>query len=184
MTDTQAPFAAVSPENPASAITLPARAELFLETHRVQGVIDQGTEPRRLVDVLNAISGPLALVHEAYLRPLDGEREAGSRFEVVQLRRDAILLAVPITDVLHSSSTPEILPRKAVPATFVLPGLVVTGHLHLPPEADARVVRLVGRESFVPVTDARIERVGYAAGTRQERVVVVNLDRVQLYAPD
>ncbi len=158
------------------------RAELWLETHRVTGIIDQSGRPRRLVDTLNAIDGPIAILRDATLvsqaNPAEGER----RFHLLHLKREAILLAIPLTNLPRSPGA-EVMAKKSVSATLMLPGLEVTGRVYLPPEVDPAAVRMLGKDSFLPVTDAQVTQTTHAGESRREPLVVVNLGRALLYAP-
>lgn len=158
------------------------QVELLLETHRVIGVIEQSGPPRRLVDVLNTIDGPAAVVRDGLvenLADLDGEAQ---RFGLLQVSRDAILLAIPFSDGPPLPRSREVVEKRPVVATLVLPGLEITGHIYLPLEADASTLRLLGRDSFLPVTDAEVTQVAFGLRQRRERLAVVNLSRVILYA--
>ncbi len=73
--------------------------------------------------------------------------------------------------------------KKPVPATLMLPGLDVTGRVYLPPEVDPTAVRMLGKDSFLPVTDAEVTQITHAGGSRRKPLVVVNLGRALLYAP-
>ena len=159
------------------------RAELLLETHRVTGAFEQSGPPKRLVDTLNAIDGPTAVLRDAIVESLANHGEDQLRFDLLQLKRDAILVAIPATDIPHSPGA-EIIEKKPVLATFMLPGLEVTGHAYLPQAADPAAMPMLGRESFLPVKDAHLTQVAHGGGRRQEPLVVVNLGRVLLYAPD
>ncbi|MEE8347672.1 MAG: hypothetical protein V3S20_10015 [Dehalococcoidia bacterium] len=158
------------------------RAELWLETHHVTGIIDQSGRPRRLVDTLNAIDGPFVMVRDATVESLANPDEGERRFHLLHLKREAILLAIPLTNLPRSPDA-EVLAKKSVSATLMLPGLEVTGHVYLPPEVDPTTVRMLGKDSFLPVTDAQVTQITHAGGSQREPLVVVNLGRALLYAP-
>jgi hypothetical protein len=158
------------------------RAELWLETHRVTGIIDQSGRPRRLVDTLNAIDSPFVLLRDATVESLANPNEGERRFHLLHLKREAILLAFPLTNLPRSPGA-EVTAKKSVPATLMLPGLEVSGHVHLPPEIDPTAVRMLSKDSFLPITDAEVTQITHAGGSRREPLVVVNLGRALLYAP-
>ncbi len=158
------------------------RAELWLETHRLTCIIDQSGQPRRLVDTLNAIDGPFVVLRDATVGSLAYPDEGERRFQLLHLKREAILLAIPLTN-LPPPPGAEVMAKKPVPATLTLPGLEVTGHVYLPPEVDPTAVRILNKDSFLPVTDAEVTQITHAGGSRREPLVVVNLGRALLYAP-
>ena len=169
-------------QDAAQGLDQPPQAELWLETHRVTGIIDQSGRPRRLVDTLNAIDGPFALMRDATIESLANPDEGERRFHLLHLKRAAILLAIPLTDLPRSPDA-EVMVKKPVPATLMLPGLVVTGHVHLAPEVDPTAVRMLSKDSFLPGTNAEVTQITNAGGSRREPLVVVNLGRALLYAP-
>ncbi len=169
-------------QDAAQGLDQPPQAELWLETHRVTGIIDQSGRPRRLVDTLNAIDGPFAILRDATVESLANPDDGEHRFHLLHLKREAILLAIPLTDLPRSPGA-DVMAKKAVPATLILPGLEVTGNVYLPPEADPAAVRILGKDSFLPVTDAEVTQVTHAGGSRRKPLVVVNLGRSLLYSP-
>lgn len=162
---------------------LVAKAELLLESHRVTGTLEQPGAPRRLVDILNNPDGPALVMRDATVESLASPGEAAHSHEVLHVRREAILLAVPVTAGAPSSGDPEVVDKRRTAATLMLPGLEITGHIYLPPEADPSLVRLVGRHDFLPVTDAEVTHVTFGPARWRRPLVVVSLERVTLYAP-
>lgn len=160
-----------------------ARAELLLDTHRVIGLIEQSGPPRRLVDILNAKDDPVVVVRDAVVEDLASPGDEPRRFGILHVKREAILLAIPISAPAPSSRGLETVEKRPAAATLVLPGLEVTGHVYLPPGADPGAVRLLGKTGFLPVTHAEVTQVAFGGERRREPLVVVNLGRAQLYAP-
>jgi len=160
----------------------PARVELLLETHRVIGIIDQPGPPRRLVDVLNAIDGPVAVVRDGLVENLAHLNGEAQRFGLLQVNREAILLAIPVSNGPPPPRSREVVEKRPVVATLVLPGLQITGHVYLPPQADSGTLRLLGRDGFLPVTDAEVTQVAFGLCQRREPLVVVNLSTTILCA--
>ncbi len=160
-----------------------ARTELLLETHRVIGVLERSGPARRLVDVLNASDGRMAIVRDATVVSLASPGEEPHRFQLLHLRLEAILLAVPVSAGAPPPGGPDAVEKRPAAATLVLPGLEVTGHVHLPPEADPAAVRLLGRRDFLPVTEAEVTETAFGLSRWRQSLVVVNLERVLFYAP-
>lgn len=161
----------------------PARAELLLETRRVTGTVEQSGPARRLVDILNTIDGPVAVLRDATAESLANPSDAACHFELLHVKREAILLAVPLSVGSAPPRGMEAVEKQPAAATLVLPGLEITGHVHLPPEADPAAVRLLGRRDFLPVTEAEVTEVAFGFHRWRRPLVVVNLERALLYAP-
>jgi hypothetical protein len=161
----------------------PARAELLLETHRVTGSIEHSSSARRLVDILNAIDGPIAVVRDAAAESLANPSDGPHHFKLLHVKRQAILLAVPQSDGSPPPDSVEAVEKQPAAATLILPSLEITGHVHLPPEADPGAVRLLGRRDFLPVTEAEVTETAFGFHRWRRPLVVVNLARALLYAP-
>ena len=158
-------------------------AELLLETHRVSGIVDQAGAQRRLVDLLNAADGPVLTVRDATVESLADPNEQPRRCQVLQVRRQSVLLAVPPSAAAPPDRGPEAVEKRPTTATLLLPGMEVTGQIYLPPGADPGSVPLLSRHDFLPVTDAVVTQPAFAIARWEQPLVVVNLDRAILYAP-
>ncbi len=157
-------------------------ADLYLETHRVTGVVGRPGIYRRLVDLLNATDAVLT-VRDAIVESLVDPSEEPRRRHVLQVRRQSVLLAVPVMAGSPPSGGLEAVKKQPIAATILLPGIEVTGQIHLPPGTDPGSVPLLGRRDFLPVTDAVVTQSGFTIVRWEQPVVVVNLDRTVLYAP-
>ncbi len=115
---------------------------------------------------------------ESLTNPDEGVR----RYHLLHLKREAILLAIPLTSLPRSPGA-EVMAKKPVPATLMLPGLEVTGHVYLPLEVDPTTVRMLSKDNLLPVTNAEVTQITHAGVSRREPLVVVNLGRALLYAP-
>jgi len=160
-----------------------ALVELFLQTHRVTGTLDQTGVQRRLVDLLNTMDGPVLTLREASVESLADPDEQPRRCRVLQVRRQSVLLAVPITAAAPPRDGLEAVEKMPAAATILLPGIEVTGQIYLPPGADPGSVPLLGRHDFLPVTNAVVTQSAFAIVRWEQPLVVVNLDRAVLYAP-
>ena len=157
--------------------------ELLLETHRVTGIVDQTGAQRRLVDLLNIAGGPVLTVRDASVESLADPNEQPRRCQVLRVRRQSVLLAVPVTTAAFPCGRLEAVEKLPTAATILLPGIEVTGQIHLPPGADPGSVPLLGRRDFLPVTDAVVTQSAFTIVRWEQPLVVVNLDRAVLYAP-
>ncbi len=168
-----------APTSPAPGI----RVELVLEGYRVTGEVRLPAGPRRLVDVLNLIDTPYVIAHDGELKDPHHPDDEPLRFPVIHVQRSAILLAVPRSAASGQPSPFEAVAKKAFPARIVLPGLTVSGNIYLAPEADPAKAPLLASSHFIPVTEATVTVTRDGGEGWQEPVVVVNLARVQIYAP-
>jgi hypothetical protein len=161
-----------------------ARVELILDTHRVTGALEYNGEPRRLVDMIGNGSGEDAVVlSDASVESLVEPGEPQQLFQTLHVRREAILLAVPEWQTPASNDPIEKVQKRPAPATLVLPGLEVTGHVYLPEGASPTNVRLIGRSEFMPVTHAEVTHIPAGLYRCQKPLVAINLARLILYAP-
>jgi len=167
-----------APQEPGDAVLV----ELFLEMHRVSGLVSSAGTQRRLVDLLNVADAVLTL-RDATVRSFVDPNEPPRSSQAIQVRRQAILLAVPLSAAAPPDRGPEVVEKRPTTATLLLPGMDVTGQIYLPPAADPVSVPLLGRHDFLPVTDAVVTQSAFAIVRWEEPLVVVNLDRAILYAP-
>lgn len=139
--------------------------------------------PRRLVDLLNAIDVGYVQVFDGCVDNPAREAAGASHFEVAQVRKDAILCAVPRDDGPAPGTPMEAVHKVPVPACVALPGYDVTGNFYLVPDADPAMVPVLGSKHFVPMTDVVITPLHQGPPAR-ERLVIVNLARALAYAPN
>ncbi len=160
-------------------------AELVLDSHRVVGELHYGGGHRRLVDILNAVDEAFVVLHNGVVDHFRFHRaeEEPRGFQVMHVRLQAILLAIPRAGVPPQGDRFEVVAKVPVPATIVLPGVEVTGKLYLPPDADPAQIRLLGGKQFIPLTDTMVVPVEDRSQARPEPLLVVNLARALVYAP-
>src|SRR5574341_140722 len=84
-----------------------ARVELVIDSHRITGDLRYGGPPRRLVDILNALDGGYATVFAGSMASSQRPDEDVQEFDIAQVRRDAILFAVPLGDTPAPGSSGE-----------------------------------------------------------------------------
>jgi hypothetical protein len=158
------------------------RVDLFLEDRRVSGVIEHQGVALRLVDILNSEGSHIVLSDASVPSIEDGGQPLNVRR--LHLRRDAILLALPVTQTPPpTSGSVETIEKRPAAATIILPGIEITGHVHLPPEADPATVRILSRLDFMPVTEAEITQPARGLFRWARPLVIVNLARAFVYAP-
>ncbi len=161
-----------------------SRVELVLDGHRIVGELRYTGPPRRVVDVLNGIDGAFLLVHAAEIEDLFRPQEQRHGCEVAHVLRDGVLFAVPRSEPPGRANAFEIVPKVPVPAVLALPGFTVEGRVHLVPDMDPRQVLLLGHRNFLPVTEAAVVASQGDDVRWREPVILVNLARAQLYAPN
>jgi hypothetical protein len=155
--------------------------EFVTDSYRVFGELRHSGPPRRLVDSLNSIDTGYITV---YAGLVDNGNPGGARhFEVAQVKRDAIIIAIPRALATSAGSASEAVRKAPVPATIVLPGYEVSGNIYLLPEANAAMTPILSSRHFVPLTDAVITPSDTGMMT-EEPLVVVNLARALFYAPN
>ena len=159
-----------------------ARVELLLDTHRVTGTLDSSGQARRLVDMIGQ-DGPVIILTDTTVESLIDPGEAPQSFQTLHMHREAILLAIPEWQAPPANDPIERVEKTPAPATLILPGLEITGHVYLPHGADPGNIRLIGRKEFMPVTHAEVTHVAAGLYRCQKALVAVNLARLVLYAP-
>jgi hypothetical protein len=154
--------------------------ELVLESYRVTGELFAPGVPRRLVDILNSNDLSYFVMHSGNLDdPFNPSAEPRS-FDVIQLDRDGILFAIPRGDV-HKPDPFEVVRKKRVSSTVVLPGFHVTGDLHLMPDADPALVPIVSDHHFVPLTDVTVTADKGRPQVWHEPLLIVSMSRALFY---
>ncbi len=153
-----------------------------MESHRVVGDLRTAGAPRRLVDLLNSIdTGVLNLRHCRLDDPLAGDASA-EPLEAVQIARDSVLFVMPRGDSGRGDPF-EVVRKKPVPATIVVPGYAISGNVFLLPDADPPTFPLIGNHHFFPLTEVTIVGTGADTAIRREPLVVVNMTRAVAYGP-
>lgn len=182
MTDTTA-FGQAGIENGAFGVAQAqvARVEFVIDSHRVTGEFRYGGPRRRLVDILNALDAGYATIYGGSLSSSQRPDDEVEQFEIAQVRREAILYAVPVGDIPPPGSSVESVRKVPVPTCIALPGYDITGNCFHAPEADPTVVPMLAGRNFVPMTEAVITPTLKGKATRQD-LVIVNLARVLVYA--
>ena len=158
------------------------KVEFIMGSHRVSGELRYSGPPRRVVDMLNAIDTGYIMVYDGIVDNAARPGEGARKFEVAQVRRDAIMVAIPRTDAALPEGAFESVKKLAVPSTFVIPGYEISGKMHLVAEADPVTTPVLSTRHFTPITDATVtpalDWVSF-----KEAVVIVNLACALFYAP-
>jgi hypothetical protein len=176
--DTEARFE--QPPEPEAPKATDVRVEIVMDSFRVNGELFAPGVPRRLVDMLNSNDLAYYTMFSGTLDdPLNPETPARS-FDVIQLDRSGILFAIPRGEV-HKPDPFEVVRKKRVPSTVVLPGYEVTGDLHLMPDANPKLVPIVSDHHFVPFTDVTVRADKGRSQQWKEPLLVINMTRALFY---
>jgi len=171
-------------QTPASA---PDGAEMTVEfvvdSYRVTGDLRSVGAPRRLVDILNVSDEPVVALRDGALDDPLVEGDEPRRFDTVQVHREAILFAVPRSDSDVHPDPYDLVEKVPVPVTITVPGFEIAGNVYLLPEINPNDGHLLSSRHFIPMTEVSIRAVASSEAAWFEPVVVVNLSRVQLFAP-
>ncbi len=178
-----APETAPDPfEQPAEPALQVVPVEFVIDSHRFTADIQHPGTPRRLVDYLNSVDGPRIGIYNGSFG--DGHSDtAASRFQLGQIYRDAILIAIPRGNTTFTARSMEVVPKRPIPAMLVLPGYDVAGNIYMVPEIDPANTPLIGNRNFMPLTDALITPAAAPDRAWREPLIVVNIARTLFYAP-
>ena len=158
------------------------KVEFVMDSHRVEGDLHYTGPPRRVVDMLNAIDSGYISIFDGVVDNAARRGEGAREFAVAQVRRDAIMLAIPRTDHTAPGTSMEAVRKAPIPSTFVVPGYEVSGNMYLVPDADPVTTPILASRHFIPITDAVITPAHGGAAFR-EPLIIVNLVCALFYAP-
>jgi hypothetical protein len=163
------------PEQFAAPRSTGVTVEIVMESYRVKGELHAPGIPRRLVDILNSNDLAFFTMYSGALDdPFNPETDA-REFDLIQVDRNGILFAAPRGEV-QAPDPFEVVRKKRVPSTIVMPGYRITGDLHLMPDADPALVTVISDHHFVPLTNATVLARGRSEEW-QEPLLIVNMRR-------
>jgi len=169
-----------APPEPEAPRTTGVIVEIVMDSFRVNGELFAPGIPRRLVDILNSNDMSYFIMNSGTLDdPLNPQAEPRN-FDVIQLDRSGILFAIPRGEVRKPDPF-EVVRKKPVPSTVVLPGYNVTGHLHLMPDADPKLVPIVSDHHFVPFTHVTVTADKGRTQLWREPLLIINMARALFY---
>lgn len=154
--------------------------EIVMDSYRVNGELFAPGVPRRLVDIMNSSDIAYYVMHTGTLDDPFNPDIAPKSFDLIQLDRAGILFAIPRGDV-HKPDPFEVVRKKRVPSTVVLPGFELTGDLHLMPDADPKLVPIISDHHFVPFTDVTVRADNGQTQVWNEPLLIVNMTRAVFY---
>lgn len=157
------------------------KAAFVIDSHRVTGELRYGGPPRRLVDILNAIDGGYTTIFDGEMGSSQRSDEEMKQFAMAQIRRDAILYAIPLTDTPRGGYG-EVVPKVPNLTSIAVPGYQIIGNCYHVPNVDPADVATLSGRGFIPMTDVVIKPATKGKAARED-IIVVNLARVLVYAP-
>jgi hypothetical protein len=155
--------------------------EFVIDSHRINAEIHHPGAPRRLVDYLNAVDGPRINIHNCRIG--EGDQGTAGVVSIAQIYRNAILMAIPRGNTTVTVRSLDLVPKRPVPATLVVPGYEISGNIYMVPQIDPQDTPLIGNHHFVPMTDATITPADPRYPAWQESLLILNMARTLLYAP-
>jgi hypothetical protein len=154
--------------------------EIIMDSYRVNGELFAPGVPRRLVDILNSNDLAYFTMHSGTLDdPFDPEAEPRS-FDLIQLDKNGILLAIPRGDV-HKPDPFEVVRKKTLESTVVVPGYRVSGEFYLMPDADPNLVPIISDHHFIPLTNVTVVADKGQPKVWEERLLIVNMTRALFF---
>ena len=162
------------------------QAELITDGFCMVGRLDLPPAQARLVDLLNFGGEPVIVLHDVELRRLGPESDKVFNWPVAQVRREAIVLAIP-----HERRAPgaEVQPplehvaKEPHRVSFLLPSFTVVGDLHLAREADIGAASPMRGSGFVPLTDAEATYLPDPTLVWKAPVIAVNVAKAEVFSP-
>lgn len=150
---------------PVRAQARPERVEIEVFTADGSGRVGIDLEADRMTDLLNRAS---------HLLVWDPAAPGG---EPVELATDTVLLVIPPVQLTDHRRR---LHRLRQALRIRIGPYDVTGHLHVPPGAQAGGYLMRVNARFVPLTDGIIEHAGPEPVARRADVLLVNLHQVEV----
>ncbi len=162
-----------------------SQAELITDGFCMVGRLDLPPAQARLVDFLNFRGEPVIALRDLEMRRLGPESDKVFNWAMAQIRREAIVLAIP-----HERRAPaadaqpplEHVDKEPHRVHFLLPSFTVVGDLHLAKEADIGAASPMRRSDFVPLTDAEATYLPDPALVWKAPVILVNVAKAEAFS--
>jgi len=162
------------------------QAELITDGFCMVGWLELPPVRARLVDLLNFRDEPVIVLHDIELRKLGSESGKVFKWPMAQIRREAIVLAIP-----HERRAPpaegqprlEHVDKEPHRVSFLLPSFTVVGDLHLAREANIGAASPMRGSGFVPLTDAEAIYLPDPTLVWKVPVMVVNAAKAEAFSP-
>jgi hypothetical protein len=163
-----------------------SQAELITDGFCMVGRLDLPPTQARLVDLLNFRGEPIIVLHDVEARRLGTESDNVFKWSIAQIRREAIVLAIP-----HERRAPaaevqpplEYVAKAPHRVSFLLPDFTVVGDIHLAMEADVGAASPMRGSGFVPLTDAEATYLPDPTLVWKAPVIAVNVAKAEAFSP-
>jgi hypothetical protein len=157
--------------------------EIIVDNYRVSGDLAVTGPPRRLVDIFNALDD-IASVRDATLDYPLFENAEILESPIAHIHMNTILFAIPYGEDVRYQEPFDKVAKRAIPCTVVVPGFEITGNIWMVAEIDPNESHILSTLHFVPLTDVRVLSLINPNKVWESDVVVVNLTRAVVYAPN
>lgn len=173
----------LAPEEPRRALL---SVELITDGFHIVGSLQLHRAGGRLLDFLNFGGESVLMLQDAEVKALGRESDEASRSPMVQVRREAIILAIAHERRLPGAGVQrpmEYVAKEPRRVSFVLPDFAVVGDLHLPREVDINTASPIRGSDFVPLTDAEAVYLPHPTLVWKAAVIIVNVAKVEVCCP-
>lgn len=160
-----------------------SQAELITEGFCMVGRLDLPATQGRLVDLLNFRGEPVIVLHDVEARRLEPKSDKVFNWPMAQIRREAIILAIPheVRSPAADAERPlEYVTKAPHKVSFLLPAFAVVGDLHLAKEADIDAASPIRGSDFVALTDAEAIHVPDPSLVWRAPVIAVNVAKAEV----
>jgi len=168
------------PSPPQASFTV---VELVLDTHRLVGEIRHPGAPRRLLDVLDSMDGGTLAISNVALTAHNHAGDQERRFDLMLVKHQAILFAVPRVEPVTQASRIEVVAKVVAPVLILFPGFEITGNVHLLPDVDPARAPVLAGNRFIALTEATVASSYPHTQIGEAPVVLINPSRAQLCVP-
>jgi hypothetical protein len=159
------------------------RAELVTDGFCMAGRLDVLSAQGRLVDILNFGGEPFILLHAVETRRLGPQSDKVFNCPTAQIRREAIILAIPQEHRSPAAAAQhplEYVAKEPHRVSFLFPAFAVVGDLHLARGADINAASPLRGGGFVPLTDAEAVYLPVPARVWRAAVIIVNVAKAEV----
>ena len=119
-------------------------------------------------------------------RRLGPEPDKVFKWSMAQIRREAVILAIPHEPRLPAAEVQpplEYVAKEPHRVSLVLPAFAVVGDLHLAKEVDINTASPMRGSDFVPLTDAEATYLPHPTLAWRAAVIIVNVAKAEVCCP-
>jgi hypothetical protein len=163
-----------------------SRVEFLTDGFQMVGSLELHRAGARLVDFLNFGGEAVLLLHDAEVRALERETDGSAHLPIAQVRREAIILAIPSEDHLSAAGAQrpmEYVDKEPHRVSFVFPTFAATGDLHLAKQVDINAASPIRGSDFVPLTNAEAIYLPRPTLVWRAPIILVNVAKAEVCCP-